>query len=109
VIEIAKKVEPSHRGELEITSVNQAYLQRGDLNVEQLGRGFAWLDTGTHESLLEAAQFVETIEKRQGYKIACLEEIAWRNGWLSTEALIEAGERLAKNGYGKYLLDIVDL
>ena len=109
VIEIAKNVAPSHRGELEITSVNQAYLKRGDLNVEQLGRGFAWLDTGTHESLLEAAQFVETIEKRQGYKIACLEEIAWRNGWLSTEAVIEAGERLAKNGYGQYLLDIVNV
>ncbi|MCG6656349.1 glucose-1-phosphate thymidylyltransferase RfbA [Halomonas campisalis] len=108
VIEIAKQVQPSHRGELEITSINQAYLERGDLNVEQLGRGFAWLDTGTHESLLEAAQFVETIEKRQGYKIACLEEIAWRNGWLTTDAVIEAGDRLAKNGYGKYLLDIVD-
>lgn len=107
VIKIAKKVQPSHRGELEITSINQAYLERGDLNVEQLGRGFAWLDTGTHESLLEAAQFVETIEKRQGYKIACLEEIAWRNGWLSTGAVIEAGKKLAKNGYGQYLLSLV--
>lgn len=107
VIEIAKQVTPSWRGELEITSINQAYLERGDLNVQQLGRGFAWLDTGTHESLLEAAQFVETIEKRQGFKIACLEEIAWRNGWLSTNALIEAGDRLAKNGYGQYLLDVV--
>ncbi|WP_447045828.1 glucose-1-phosphate thymidylyltransferase RfbA [Vreelandella sp. H-I2] len=107
VINIAKQVKPSHRGELEITSINQAYLERGDLNVQQLGRGFAWLDTGTHESLLEAAQFVETIERRQGYKIACLEEIAWRNGWLSTDDVKAAGDRLAKNGYGQYLLDII--
>lgn len=107
VINIAKQVEPSHRGELEITSINQAYLERGDLNVQQLGRGFAWLDTGTHESLLEAAQFVETIERRQGYKIACLEEIAWRNGWLTTDDVKAAGDRLAKNGYGQYLLDII--
>lgn len=107
VISIAKQVQPSHRGELEITSVNQAYLERGDLNVQQLGRGFAWLDTGTHESLLEAAQFVETIERRQGYKIACLEEIAWRNGWLTTEDVKVAGDRLAKNGYGQYLLSLV--
>jgi len=106
VIEIAKQVEPSHRGELEITSVNQAYLERGDLNVEQLGRGFAWLDTGTHESLLEAAQFVETIEKRQGYKIACLEEIAFSKGWLSADDLYRLGSPLKKNGYGQYLLAI---
>ncbi|QTP55373.1 glucose-1-phosphate thymidylyltransferase RfbA [Billgrantia sulfidoxydans] len=104
VIEIAKQVMPSPRGELEITSINQAYLERGDLKVELLGRGFAWLDTGTHESLLEAAQFVETIEKRQGYKIACLEEIAWRNGWLSIDALGAAGNNLNKSGYGRYLL-----
>jgi glucose-1-phosphate thymidylyltransferase len=106
VLEIAKQVKPSHRGELEITSVNQAYLERGDLNVELLGRGFAWLDTGTHESLLEASSFVETIEKRQGYKIACLEEIGFNNGWLSKDRLIEEGKALSKNGYGQYLLTL---
>ena len=107
VIEMAKAVKPSHRGELEITSINQSYLERGDLSVELLGRGFAWLDTGTHESLLEAAQFVETVEKRQGYKIACLEEIALYNNWLTTKEVEMIGNRLAKNGYGKYLLDLV--
>jgi len=108
VVEIAKQVEPSHRGELEITCINQAYLERGELNVELLGRGFAWLDTGTHESLLEAAHFVETIEKRQGYKIACLEEIAFNNGWLSKEQILCAGNDLRKNSYGQYLLQLVD-
>lgn len=106
VIEIAKQVKPSHRGELEITSINQAYLERGDLNVELLGRGFAWLDTGTHESLLEAGLFVETIEKRQGYKIACLEEIAFNNGWLTKDQIIHQGQSLHKNSYGQYLLSI---
>lgn len=104
VVQIAKAVKPSHRGELEITSVNQAYLERGDLNVELLGRGFAWLDTGTHESLLEAGMFVQTVEHRQGLKIACLEEIGFHNGWLSREALVEQGNKLAKTGYGQYLL-----
>lgn len=106
VIEIAKKVKPSDRGEVEITTVNQMYMQRGDLNVELLGRGFAWLDTGTHESLLEAAQFVETIEKRQGYKVACLEEIALNNGWLTKQQVAEIGQTMSKNVYGQYLLDL---
>ena len=107
VIQIAKQVKPSERGELEITTVNQMYLERGDLNVELLGRGFAWLDTGTHESLLEAAQFVETIEKRQGYKVACLEEIAFNNGRLSAEKILEIGQSMSKNEYGQYLISLV--
>jgi len=107
VVEIAKDVKPSGRGELEITSVNQVYMERGTLNVELLGRGFAWLDTGTHDSLLDAAQLVETIEKRQGYKIACLEEIAWRNGWLTAERMYELAQPMAKNGYGRYLLELL--
>ena len=108
VIEIAKNVKPSERGELEISCINSAYLERGDLNVEVLGRGFAWLDTGTHESLLEAGLFVETIEKRQGYKIACLEEIAFNNGWLDAASLQRIGQSLSKNSYGQYLLSLVN-
>lgn len=104
VIDIAKKVKPSQSGELEITSVNQAYLDRGNLHVELLGRGFAWLDAGTHESLMEAGSFIQTIESRTGLKVACLEEIAFKNGWLSREALIEQGQALKKNSYGEYLL-----
>jgi len=108
VVEIAKQVKPSQRGELEISDINRSYLEQGRLNVELLGRGFAWLDTGTHESLLEAAQFVETIEKRQGYKIACLEEIAFNQGWLGREQLKAQADQLKKNGYGDYLHDILD-
>ena len=108
VVQVAKHVKPSNRGEVEITSINQAYLERGDLNVELLGRGFAWLDTGTHESLLEAGHFVETIEKRQGYKIACLEEIAYNNGWLGKDDLRRIGQSLSKNIYGQYLLSLIE-
>ena len=109
VVQIAKKIKPSHRGELEITSVNQEYLKNQNLKVELLGRGFAWLDTGTHDSLMEAGQFIETIEKRQGLKVACLEEIAYRMNYINKEQLIQLAEPLKKNGYGKYLLDLAKL
>ena len=107
VIEIAKQIKPSARGELEITSVNQEFLRAKELKVQLLGRGFAWLDTGTHESLTEATNFVETLEKRQGLKISCLEEIAYRKGWISKEKVRELAQELSKNAYGQYLLDLV--
>jgi glucose-1-phosphate thymidylyltransferase len=107
VIKIAKEVKPSSRGELEITSINEEYLKRGNLKVELLGRGFAWLDTGTHDSLLEAGQFVQTIEHRQGFKIGCLEEIAYLNGWIDKDAVAKLAQPLKKTGYGEYLLDII--
>lgn len=109
VIEVAEGVRPSARGELEITSVNQEFLRREQLLVQTLGRGFAWLDTGTHDSLSEASTFVEVIEKRQGLKIACLEEIAYRAGWLTREALIELAAPMSKNQYGQYLLRVADM
>lgn len=106
VIEKAKKVTPSARGELEITAINQAYLDEKRLKVEVLGRGFAWLDTGTHDSLMEASLFVQTVEKRQGFKIACLQEIAYKQGWITKESLIEQGQALSKTSYGQYLLKL---
>lgn len=107
VVDIAKSIKPSHRGELEITCVNNVYLEQEELNVEMLGRGFAWLDTGTHDSLLEASSFVQTIEHRQGYKIACLEEIAFNNNWLSAESIKELAKPMMKNGYGQYLMNLI--
>ena len=107
VVEFAKQVRPSARGELEITTLNEMYLNDGSLNVQLLGRGFAWLDTGTHESLHEAASFVRTIEKVQGLQVACLEEIAWRNGWLTSEQVEELAKPMAKNEYGQYLLRLI--
>src|SRR5690606_2931256 len=108
VVEIAKAVKPSPRGELEITDVNRAYLEMGELNVELLGRGFAWLDTGTHDSLLAASHFVQTIEQRQGLKVGCLEEIAYHAGWISAELLAAQAEALGKTGYGEYLRRVLD-
>lgn len=108
VVEIAKNIKPSARGELEITTVNQEYLKRGDLKVQTLQRGFAWLDTGTHDSLSEASTFIEVIEKRQGLKVACLEEIAFKKGWIDSERLREVAKPMAKNEYGKYLLRLAD-
>lgn len=107
VVEMAKQIKPSARGELEITTLNQMYLEQGKLHVELLGRGFAWLDTGTHDSLLEASQFVHTIEKRQGFKVACLEEIAYRKGWLNKEQVAEQAKLLSKTGYGQYLIHLI--
>lgn len=106
VVDFARKVRPSARGELEITSINQAYLESGQLQVEFLGRGFAWLDTGTHENLLQASHFVEAVENRQGLKVGCLEEIGWRNGWLSEADMRTAGEAMAKTAYGRHLLSL---
>ena len=108
VVEIAKSVKPSPRGELEITDINNAYLQRKDLHVSLLGRGFAWLDTGTHDSLIQAGQFVQTVEQRQGFKVACLEEIAFHRGWIDHQELIKQGEALKKTGYGQYLLAVAN-
>ena len=108
VCDIARGLKPSARGELEITSVNQAYLERGCLHVERLGRGFAWLDTGTHSSLLDASLYVQTIEARQGLKVACLEEIAWQNGWITDAEMRRAGEFFGKTEYGQYLLRLLD-
>ncbi len=108
VVEIAKTIQPSERGELEITSINQAYLERGDLKVEVLGRGFAWLDTGTHESLAEASQYIQTIEKRQGYKVACIEEIAFYKGWISSEQLKALAQPLKKTEYGQYMIEMAN-
>ncbi|MHA0274023.1 glucose-1-phosphate thymidylyltransferase RfbA [Enterobacter ludwigii] len=107
VVDMAKHVKPSARGELEITTLNEMYLEQGNLQVELLGRGFAWLDTGTHDSLIEASQFIHTIEKRQGFKIACLEEIAYRNGWLTVDEVLTYGNEMSKTNYGQYLINLI--
>ena len=109
IVDIAKTLQPSARGELEISSVNQIYLERDELNVEKLGRGFAWLDTGTHSSLMEASSYVETIEARQGLKIACLEEIAWKRGWITDEQMEKSGNLFSKTDYGQYLLKLLQI
>ena len=109
VVEKAKKVTPSNRGELEITSINEMYLKEDKLKVELMGRGYAWLDTGTHENLIEAGQFIATIEKRTGLKVACIEEIAYKNGWISKEELKKLANELKKTGYGLYLLKILNI
>ena len=108
VVEVAKSIKPSARGELEITSVNQKFLQDGELKVQTLGRGFAWLDTGTHDSLSEASTFIEVIEKRQGLKVACLEGIAYRKGWISEDKMRQLAQPMIKNQYGQYLLRVID-
>ena len=108
VVELASGLSPSARGELEITDLNLSYLSRGELHVEKLGRGIAWLDTGTHTSLQQASNFIEAIQERQGLKVACIEEIAWRNGWIDTAALVKMGEELSKNTYGEYLLQLAE-
>jgi glucose-1-phosphate thymidylyltransferase len=108
VVDIADGIKPSPRGELEITDVNKVYLERGDLMVEVMSRGYAWLDTGTGDSLLEAGQYVQTLESRQGVKIACPEEVSWRNGWIDDAAMLKMGARLSKNGYGQYLTSLVE-
>ena len=108
MVNIVRSVRPSARGELEITDVNNAYLARGDLHVELMGRGIAWLDTGTHDSLMDAGAFVQAVEKRQGLKVACLEEIAWRNGYISSDEVRALARPMGKTGYGQYLLDLVD-
>ncbi len=107
--DFAKSLKPSPRGELEITDLNKVYLNEGTLNLERLGRGYAWLDTGTHQSLLEAANYIETIEARQGLRVSCLEEIAWNNGWISDEDMLRLAQPLKKNGYGQYLLKLVEM
>jgi glucose-1-phosphate thymidylyltransferase len=106
-VDVARSIKPSPRGELEITDVNKHYLRQGKLRVEIMGRGYAWLDTGTHDSLVDASQFISTIEKRQGLKVACPEEIAWRQGWIDSAMLEKIGRQFAKNGYGDYLLQLL--
>lgn len=108
VVDMAKSVKPSVRGELEITDLNQLYLDKGLLEVQVMGRGHAWLDTGTHDSMLEASQFIQTLEKRQGLKVACPEEIAWRSGWITSEQFVELAKPLAKSGYGRYMMDLLN-